>query len=1772
MSENSKETNKNTKKTTKTSGDASKKSSTKSTAKNSTKSTPSLQTTAQQQANNVVEKEVEVKSEGQGHVFIPVSKELDSKQGEAMNINLTINLKNDEKAKRGTKTPKSTTKKKTTTSKKQPATATKKSNEKDKKDKKKKTSFLWLLLLLLLVFAVAFYFVYPYIPDASHHHKYATTWTTNDTSHWHKCTGCEEITGEGEHRYDDDCDATCNDCGYTRVPPHHYEYQTTEETHWLQCEDCLAEPGDPAVHVYGGVCDTTCNVCGYTREVDVSHTITDTWQMDATNHWNECSTCHDKFDSATHTFLSGVCSTCTYEREELEFGYVGSGETATYKVVGIGRIQGTEIVIPDTYDDGQHGEHNVTAIDESAFYNKSNITSVTMSNNITSIGESAFCNCTSLTSITLSTGLKTIGSGAFLSAGITSLVLPEGLESIGMLAFAYSGLKSISIPSTVTNIEVEMSGVYMSPFAICKMETITVAEGNITYRVVNNCLIDIEGKSIIAGTKNSTIPTDSSVATSIMSFAFSGTELTSIVIPSNITSLGDGAFGCCESLESVCILGDSLTTFDSYLFAECSSLQSIVIPSSITSISSDAFDNCPALTTIYYGGTTSEEWATLSSNFSGVSVYYYSENMPQKTTTMSTHWHYEETMPELWNTHPTHSYTNDCDETCDVCGAVRTAPHSPGATYYYDDDLDAGNHWHKCTLCNLDCEHVPHTYSDWNTDTTCDDCGHIRTIVHHYSPDYNLDQHFQKCTDPGCGHTVGFENHYYDNSCDTTCNGCDFTRTISHTWDTGTYYYDDEVDEATHWYKCTVCGADGPRQGHIYADDFASKCGRCDKTRVPPKAQYTVEHYLENKDDNEYTKAEGGSTPNGNTGNAIDIDSIKVASWHIGSYEYDHCEPENPIIAGDGSTVVKLYYKRTRFTLTLAKDEHISAISAEETDVVTSTGDNTYKVKWESKVYVTCTVEGGYRFKGYYFDEELTDERVDTEEGTGKKYYYYTVKQDITITAKSQAVSYGFAYQNRNGASPWSVYPAWSLPYGTILESKHFPSPTTVGYTFEGWYADSALTKKIVMGETPLNAETFEDMDLYPTVNSPSVNVYAKWEPKEYTVQFNGNGSTSGSMSDMTMLYSETKNLPAIGYQKAGYTFDGWSRVTTTAGYLEDGEEVTVSLLIRQYGEANPIILYAIWTPNTNTPYLVKHYKQKIDNWTATDSLTAEDCVIADTESKTGTTGAGTVTTIKSYEGFTSPTATKNVAIAGDGSTVIEYFYARITKNIYVRPLSSPKFTSVTVSGDGVREKERSETYVTYDVRYGATVNLSAVLSCEGYTFTGWTSDYEDWAPANASSLSTSYVHNVNSSFPINANANANKYTISFDTDSTTTLDTQDIYYGNTISTTSTVYLPTITRIGYTFDGWYGDEDFTIKIGGNAFTKENVDSINHTTKTAIFYAKWVEHTYTIAFNSNGGSGDEMASLTNVAYSENKTLTTNTFSRTGYTFAGWSTSQTATTATYTDGGTVSGLSATDGNTVTLYAIWTPNTDTAYKVEYHMQNIENDEYTVDNTKTQNLTGTTGTTATVTAETITGFVYDEDNDLNVTSGTIAGDGSLVLKLYYNRRTGNIIIDKDTGISTVSVTGTSVQENSETIYSVKYGDTVTLSATASDGYTFSGWTRGTGSSATTLTGNTIVQDTASEIYLTANATANTYSLTYVTNGGDSISAVNKTYNTTFTSAELPALTRTGYTFDGWYNDADFTTKVEVVDSLTTSTATFASVATANTTATIYAKWTENK
>ena len=211
------------------------------------------------------------------------------------------------------------------------------------------------------------------------------------------------------------------------------------------------------------------------------------------------------------------------------------------------------------------------------------------------IGEYAFDDCSSLTSIIIPDGVEHIGEYAFDNcSGLTSIIIPDGVTVLGEGAFrACSGLTSVVIPQSVTNIE---QGVFWFDEQLTFIE---VVADNPCYSSQDGVLFNKDKTELLCypeGKPGETYRIPDGVK-HIGEYAFYCANLTSIVIPKGVTSIGAFAFECCRGLTSI-VIPAGVTSMGSWAFSECSNLASVVIPEGVTSIGSWAFYNCSNLTSV----------------------------------------------------------------------------------------------------------------------------------------------------------------------------------------------------------------------------------------------------------------------------------------------------------------------------------------------------------------------------------------------------------------------------------------------------------------------------------------------------------------------------------------------------------------------------------------------------------------------------------------------------------------------------------------------------------------------------------------------------------------------------------------------------------------------------------------------------------------------------------------------------------------------------------------------------------------------------------------------------------------------------------------------------------------------------------------------------------------------------------------------------------------------------------------------------------------------
>lgn len=202
--------------------------------------------------------------------------------------------------------------------------------------------------------------------NTAHEHVYETNWSYNETEHWHKCTGCDEVSDKAAHsggKATCTAKAICEVCGqpYGEIGDHEWgEWQQTKAP-------TCTEKG------------TETRVCKNnpehteTRDVEkAAHYVGTNWLHDETNHWKECTVCHTKSDIAAHDFgewtevtaptyvadgaKKRTCNTCGYSENgtidklvAVSSITIDGEQTLTLKVNEVATLVAT--VLPDNATD-----------------------------------------------------------------------------------------------------------------------------------------------------------------------------------------------------------------------------------------------------------------------------------------------------------------------------------------------------------------------------------------------------------------------------------------------------------------------------------------------------------------------------------------------------------------------------------------------------------------------------------------------------------------------------------------------------------------------------------------------------------------------------------------------------------------------------------------------------------------------------------------------------------------------------------------------------------------------------------------------------------------------------------------------------------------------------------------------------------------------------------------------------------------------------------------------------------------------------------------------------------------------------------------------------------------------------------------------------------------------------------------------------------------------------------------------------------------------------
>ena len=1453
---------------------------------------------------------------------------------------------------------------------------------------------------------------------------------------------------------------------------------------------------------------------------------------------------------------------CRVTGVTIPAGVASIGDYAFYSCTSLTRLD-----MPDSVTSmGSHVCDGCTALTSASLssglagigaytFNKcSALSYVTIPEGITSIGEAAFYQCTKLQSLSLPQSLREIGNSAFYLTGLTSLDLPDGVTSLGSSAFyGCSSLRSFIIPTGVSQISNSLfyncynlasitlpdsiTSISSSVFSGCsslaeirfygtesQWDSITGKDNVasiVTYYYDNGAWAMLPSAEAASGTTglnhwsltqtgiltisgssgifsnfvktSGSFPSNNSISsstkhvviesgvTAISESAFSGfSQMYDIKIPDSVTSIGASAFSRCSNLKSVEIpasvtaIGDSVfrrcsaltsvsipenvTSIGQYAFSGCTKLNRIALPTGLTSLGAYAFAGCTGLTSISIPGVSAIGARTFDYCFNLTAVA-----LSDGIGSIGTYAFYR--CPNLRFVSIPRT-VGSIESNAFHCDAENGYTYNE---YNYDYDYADGS----MNVNSLSDVYYAGTEAEWNAISISENyiLRPSTSYGYTYSPyDRVANVHYNSGMAAAAGSPLILTKTVDANTQDTTVAltacasaGADSLR-------------------GTLALPSTLTGGASSSSG---LSGFTYNGGSQTIAAGSTIAYYT--HHVSNSDTPDASFSEGDYTitytfqnneiPTLSYAYSIREYTITVSPAEHGMVSVDKTKASaGDLITltatpADNYELVSLYYT-TAAGKTYTVNSSFSMPGSDITvHAVFQGGQHTVRFDasavGDSASYSTKTVRFGesygslpsvyfigYEYPGYTFDGWYTAAQGGTKvtEST-----IYTLTTDQTLYARLKGGTYTVTLDtNLVGAavSPGSISVTYGQPYGTL------PTPSKSGYNFDGWYT-AAQGGTQVTENTPA---TFPPPGYYST----GWRLYAHWKGDSHTVTFDAGAGASVSPNSATVYNGSAYGALPVP-SRTGYNFDGW--YTAAQGGTQVMQYTAVSLTSDQ-------TLYAHWTAGTYTVTL--------------DTVLTGAAVSPGSVRVTYDQPYGNIPTPGrigySFDGwYTAAEAGTQVLPTTAVTTAKDHtLYAHWTGETYTVTLDTI-FEDVSVSPADIS--------VTYGQPYGAL----AAPEKAGHVFDGWYTDAE----GGTKILATTAVSIVGN-HTLYAHWSTARYTVTFNTNAegvSVSPANVNVTYGSAYGT-----LPTPTRAGFVFDGWY-----TAAEGG---TKVEAGTAVSLTADHTLYAHWNGNTVVVVFDANGGNVSP-AIKTVKNGSAYGTLPVPT--RDGYNFVGW--------YTEAEGGirveSTAVVLLTDYQT--LYAHWTARPVTRYTVTFDAAGGS-----VSPASKDIIAGETyGTLPTPTRP---GFSFDgwytaAEGGEQVGSGAGAElTGNQTLYAHWSGNSCIVLFDANGG--TVATTFRTVKNGAP------YGE---LPTPRRADYAFTGWyTEAEGGSR--IDSATVVMLTDYQTLYAHWTESASEVLTFTVSfdaGGGSVSPASKEVTTGQAYGALPTPARDGFSFDGWFTSA---------------------------------------
>lgn len=733
-------------------------------------------------------------------------------------------------------------------------------------------------------------------------------------------------------------------------------------------------------------------------------------------------------------------------------------------------------------------------------------------------------------------------------------------------------------------------------------------------------------------------------------------------------------------------------------------------------------------------------------------------------------------------------------------------------------------------------------------------------------------------------------------------------------------------------------------------------------------------------------------------------------------------------------------------------------------------------------ISTTATPATGYNFKHWRYNDSSASGGY-SESTTNPLRITITGKRDITAVfeLKSYTVTW-----NANGGtvSPASVSKTHGSTLGTL------PTPTRAAtaeysYTFAGWFTAAS-------GGTQISTTT--------TVTG-NVTYYAHWTAtkRSYTATFNGNGGSTPSPSSITKEYNTALGtLPTC--TRTGYTFLGW--YTASSG----GTKISTTTIVTK-----DITYYAQWSINSYT----LTFNPNGGTVTPTSKDLEYNSAYGTLPTPTRASDAQYTYTFAGWytaaTGGTQVTATTKMA--AKDTTV----YAHWTSNT----------RSYTVSYQTTYGTlNRTSQSVAYNSKGSCTLTMPSNTAEFTYTFVGWYTAANGGGTKVGSELTleTPAIKGTVTYYAY-VTRSTKSYTHTFNANGGGTVNPATITkaYNTALGT-----LPTVSRTGYTFVGWF---DTSAASGGTQAT-----TTTKVTGTKTWYARWSINSYTFTFDKNGGNTPSATTITkeyNTAVGTLPTCTRNADNTYTYAFAGWFDTSAS------SGGTQLTTTTKVISNKTWYARWTPT----YK-NYTVTWDGNGGTPSKSSSSFHYNDALGTlpTATRTGYTFKGWSTSKTGTVNVSTTTkVTANVTYYAVWTINSYTWTFDANGGTGDTTKTL------NYNATLSTLP---TASRASTAANNYTFAGWFDTDASTGGTQLTTSTKCTSNKTWYARWTASTRQYKLTVTAGTGGTVSG-GGTYNYN-ASATLKATANSGYHFVKWSDGNTSATRTVTVTKDATYTATF--------------------